>query len=215
MDLQLYSTTKQTIRQEDLINQDNQKRSVGYVSIVSMTSTIPNEHDITTNSSTIKANQSFNDDDEYLEDEELNSELEDSDLEFNSKTKQKFNRNLIRKKLIQMFKRKNVSTTTNTNKNSTINRTSHQAHLERQSDIEEEDPPSDISDDTIPVDQWSIESVPKPGFTPVEHLQTLHFVCSKKRMCSLHFCLFICRMKMIENSKIMKHQLNQIHPKEP
>ena len=66
MDLQLYSTTKQTIRQEDLINQDNQKRSVGYVSIVSMTSTIPNEHDITTNSSTIKANQSYNDDDEYL-----------------------------------------------------------------------------------------------------------------------------------------------------
>jgi hypothetical protein len=51
-------------------------------------------------------------------------------------------------------------------------------NLDHQSDIEEEeeDPPSDISDSTIPVDQWSIESVPKPGFTPDEHLQTLKFV---------------------------------------
>jgi hypothetical protein len=69
-----------------------------------------------------------------------------------------------------MFKRKTVQSTVNSTKNS-------DRIVNRQSDIEEEDPPSDISDSTIPVDQWSIESVPKPGFTPVEHLQTLNFVC--------------------------------------
>jgi hypothetical protein len=76
-----------------------------------------------------------------------------------------------------MFKRKTSQPTTNSNKNS--NRTTmNPINLDHQSDIEEEeeDPPSDISDSTIPVDQWSIESVPKPGFTPDEHLQTLKFV---------------------------------------
>ena len=169
LDLHLYLNTKQSTRQDELINQE---RSVGYVSIISLTSTIPNESDVDlpTNPLMMKANQSFNEDDEYIEEEELNSELEDSDMEFNSKTKQKFNRNVLRNKLIQMFKRKNVQTTTNSDKNSNRNQ------ITRQSDIEEEDPPSDISDSTIPVDQWSIESVPKPGFTPVEHLQKLNFV---------------------------------------
>jgi hypothetical protein len=128
--------------------------------------------------------KSFNDDDEFIEEDELNSELEDSDVEFNMKSKQqKFNPNLIRNKIIKMFKRKgNPSTNTpsrtthrtTTNTNTMINQ--HDSFLfERQSDIEE-DPPSDLSDSTIPVDQWSIESVPKPGFTPVEHLQVLKFV---------------------------------------
>jgi hypothetical protein len=106
--------------------------------------------------------KSFNEDDEY---------------------KQKFNPNLIRNKLIQMFKRKGTSlpTSTNNSNRKTTNATSldrqHDKFIfDRQSDIEEEDPPSDISDSTIPVDQWSIESVPKPGFTPVQHLQTLRFV---------------------------------------
>jgi hypothetical protein len=126
--------------------------------------------------------KSFNEDDEYIE-EELNSELEDSDLDFINKNKQKFNPNLIRNKLIQMFKRKGTSlpTSTNNSNRKTTNATSldrqHDKFIfDRQSDIEEEDPPSDISDSTIPVDQWSIESVPKPGFTPVQHLQTLRFV---------------------------------------
>ncbi len=110
-----------------------------------------------------------------MEEEELNSELEDSDIELNSKNKQKFNPNVIRNKLIQMFKRKTSLPTTNSNKNS--NRlTKNPTNLDHQSDIEEEYPHSDISDSTIPVDQWSIESVPKPGFAPDEHLQTLKFV---------------------------------------
>ncbi|CAF5225445.1 unnamed protein product, partial [Rotaria magnacalcarata] len=119
--------------------------------------------------------KSFNEDDEYAEEEELNSELEDSDLEFISKNKQKFNPNIIRNKLIQMFKRKSISSITLNKTPRTIATTtgtnilnSDHSHakfkLNRQSDIEEEDdPPSDMSDSTIPVDQWSIESVPKPG----------------------------------------------------
>ncbi|CAF5167500.1 unnamed protein product, partial [Rotaria magnacalcarata] len=119
--------------------------------------------------------KSFNEDDEYAEEEELNSELEDSDLEFISKNKQKFNPNIIRNKLIQMFKRKSISSTTLNKTPRTIATTTgtnilNSDHsnakfkLNRQSDIEEEDdPPSDMSDSTIPVDQWSIESVPKPG----------------------------------------------------
>lgn len=82
-----------------------------------------------------------------------------------------------------MFKRKpnqSNTTPTRTTDRTTRNPTgfSHPHDhfiLERQSDVEE-DPPSDLSDSTIPVDQWSIESVPKPGFTPVEHLQVLKFV---------------------------------------
>lgn len=121
--------------------------------------------------------KSFNDDDEYVEEEELNSELEDSDNEKNKQ--QKFNPNLIRNKIIKIFKRK-PNQTSNPISQKPINQTNlsdqHARFLfDRQSDMEE-DPPSDISDSTIPVDQWSIESVPKPGFTPVEHLQTLKFV---------------------------------------
>ena len=128
--------------------------------------------------------KSFNDDDEYIEEEELNSELEDSDVEFNMKNKQqKFNPNLIRNKIIKMFKRKanQSSTTPSTASNQTATHATSLSHphdlfvMDRHSDIEE-DPPSDLSDSTIPVDQWSIESVPKPGFTPVEHLQILKFV---------------------------------------
>ncbi|CAF3351472.1 unnamed protein product [Rotaria sp. Silwood1] len=204
MNLHLYLNTNEKSKQQHLrsINQDElsnikiEKHLVGYVSIVSLSSTIPNESEtiarpelgLTSNRLSIKHHhfdKSFNDDDEYIEEEELNSELEDSDLEFNSKNKQKFNPNIIRNKLIQMFKRKSVQSTTNLNKNSnttTTNTTAQLTHLNdqhtrfklnRQSDIEEEDPPSDMSDSTIPVDQWSIESVPKPGFTPVEHLQIL------------------------------------------
>jgi hypothetical protein len=119
-----------------------------------------------------------------IEEEELNSELEDSDNEFNLKNKQqKFNPNLIRNKIIKIFKRK-PNQSTNTQTRNTNRTTTNQTNLslqqdrfiiDRQSDIEE-DPPSDLSDSTIPVDQWSIESVPKPGFTPVEHLQVLKFV---------------------------------------
>ena len=89
-----------------------------------------------------------------------------------------------------MFKRKaNQSTSAQTR---TSDRTTASANnslqqhdrfiLDRHSDIEE-DPPSDISDSTIPVDQWSIESVPKPGFTPVEHLQVLKSVSSLANGC--------------------------------
>ncbi|UJR10473.1 hypothetical protein I4U23_014677 [Adineta vaga] len=198
VDLHLYGNlnekTKQTIRSinaDEFSTNEIQNRSVGYVSIVSLSSTIPNEAEaieqpeigLTSNRLIEKQHQfekSFNDDYEYNEDEEINSELEDSDMEFNSKNKQKFNPNVIRNKLIQMFKRKGVQSTTNPNKNSISQgtETNHFDHqyerilFDRQSDTEE-DPPSDISDSTIPVDQWSIESVPKPGFTPVEHLQLL------------------------------------------
>ena len=123
----------------------------------------------------------------------MNSELEDSDLEFLSKNKQKFNANIIRNKLIQMFKRKSAQSTATSNKISNTTSThitnlndDHPRHrLDHQSDVEdeeeeeeeeEEDLPSNQSDSTIPVDQWSIESVPKPGFTPVEHLQILKSV---------------------------------------
>ncbi len=129
--------------------------------------------------------KSFNEDDEYVEEEELNSELEDSDLEINLKNKQKFNPNLIRNKIIKIFKRKPNQSTTNPNRTRTATNPINLSHQhprfrhDRQSDIEE-DPPSDISDSTIPVDRWSIESVPKPGFTPMEHLQTLKFVSNKK-----------------------------------
>ena len=119
-----------------------------------------------------------------MEEEEVNSDLEDSDLETNSKNKQpKFNSNMIRNKIIKIFKRKANQTTNTANRTraqTTTNPTnlSHQHERfrqERHSDVEE-DPPSDISDSTIPVDQWSIESVPKPGFAPFEHLQTLKCV---------------------------------------
>jgi hypothetical protein len=90
---------------------------------------------------------------------------------------------MIRNKIIKIFKRKANQSTNIPNRNTNqipINPTSlsHQHDrfiVDHQSDFEE-DPPSDISDSTIPVDQWSIESVPKPGFTPVEHLQVLKFV---------------------------------------
>ena len=200
------------------------KRSVGYVSIVSLSSTIPTESTDTSNTGRPKVelstkqhhrmaefgngieqrdteqkhdllflDKSFNEDDEYIEEEELNSELEDSDLESNPKNKQqKFNPNIIRNKIIKMFKRKaNQSTSAQTR---TSDRTTASANnslqqhdrfiLDRHSDIEE-DPPSDISDSTIPVDQWSIESVPKPGFTPVEHLQVLKFVSSLVNGCTV------------------------------
>jgi len=183
LDLFLYLNTneksKQQQQQQQLrsINQDECSIIVGYVSIISLSSTIPNESESLTRPDIGLTSNPLSIDDEYIEEEELNSELEDSDIEFNSKTKQKFNRNLIRNKLIQMFKRKNVQSTRNSTKNPHTTIKTHTTNLDRQSDIEEEDPPSDISDSTIPVDQWSIESVPKPGFTPVEHLQILNFVC--------------------------------------
>ncbi|CAF1538563.1 unnamed protein product [Adineta ricciae] len=202
MDLHLYGNinekSKQQVRStnsEDMPTTEAQNRPVGYVSIMSLSSTIPNESEVvepvdlglTSNRLTDKQQQfekSFNDDDEYNDEEEINSELEDSDMEFNSKNKQKFNPNVIRNKLIQMFKRKGAQTRNNPSKilNSNEagnNQFDHQYErilFDRQSDTEE-DPPSDISESTIPVDQWSIESVPKPGFTPVEHLQLLR--CSE------------------------------------
>lgn len=196
-----------------------QKRPVGYVSIVSLSSTVPSESTDTSTSTRPKfgltskqhsqqraadfgrhrstaacvislagVDKSFNDDDEYMEEEELNSELEDSDVEFNLKNKQqKFNPNMIRNKLINIFKRKpnQSSNTSSRTANAAANSAANSSHqhdqfiVDHHSDFEE-DPPSDISDSTIPVDQWSIESVPKPGFTPVEHLQVLKFV-------SVHF----------------------------
>lgn len=193
-------------------NDEIQKRLVGYVSIQSLSSTIPNE---TTDATTARRkvgltekqhshfgriclvsfilfiqnqfclDKSFNEDDEYIEEEEINSELEDSDVEFNLKNKQqqKFNPNVIRNKIIKMFKRKpnQPSTVPSRANNATTTNPTIPAHqqdrfiVDHHSDFEE-DPPSDISDSTIPVDQWSIESVPKPGFTPVEHLQVLKFV---------------------------------------
>lgn len=194
---------------------DPQKRLVGYVSIASLSSTIPTDttdHSATRSKGRLSAKQShrmgdfgeefndrmrkssiakgfhldksFNEDDEYIEEEELNSELEDSDLEFNLKNKQqKFHPNLIRNKIIKMFKRKGNQSTTTPTRTTDRTRTNPTSTthpndpfiLDRQSDLEE-DPPSDLSDSTIPVDQWSIESVPKPGFTPVEHLQILKSV---------------------------------------
>jgi hypothetical protein len=152
------------------------------------------------------SDKSFLEDDEYVEEEELNSELEDSDLEINLKNKQqKFNPNIIRNKIIKMFKRKANQTTNtqNQNTNQTTTNTTNLSHqhptfiLDRQSDFEE-DPPSDLSDSTIPVDQWSIESVPKPGFTPVEHLQVLKFVSLKKNQNKKKdFYRFIPSRKMI------------------
>ena len=134
--------------------------------------------------------KSFNEDDEYVEEEEVNSELEDSDPENTGKNKQqKFNPNLIRNKIIKIFKRKPHSSNTRTSAGIRNPTTTHPTNLsdqhptfltDRHSDLEE-DPPSDISDSTIPVDQWSIESVPKPGFTPFEHLQTLKFVSERER----------------------------------
>ena len=201
-DLHLYLNTNEKVKsnlrssnhEENL--DDIQKRPVGYVTIVSLSSTIPTDNTTTATARpkfglstkrhhrTGDFDKSFNDDDEYIEEEELNSELEDSDNEFNIKNKQqKFNPNLIRNKLIKIFKRK-ANQSTNTQNRNTIPITTNQMNLshqqdrfiiDRQSDIEE-DPPSDLSDSTIPVDQWSIESVPKPGFTPVEHLQVLKFV---------------------------------------
>lgn len=184
LDLHLYSTINEKSKPQQqsqfrLMNAEESCRPIGYVSIISLSSTIPNESESFARPDIGLTSNPLSIDDEYIEEEELNSELEDSDIEFNSKNKQKFNRNLIRNKLIQMFKRKNVQSTRNSTKNSNITLTTQATHLDRQSDIEEEDPPSDISDSTIPVDQWSIESVPKPGFTPVEHLQTLNFVCIK------------------------------------
>ncbi|CAF1542700.1 unnamed protein product [Rotaria magnacalcarata] len=209
MNLHLYLNTneksKQQLRstnQDEYSTMKTEKYSVGYVSIVSLSSTIPNvsetmahrELGLMSNPLSIKNqfDKSFNEDDEYAEEEELNSELEDSDLEFISKNKQKFNPNIIRNKLIQMFKRKSISSITLNKTPRTIATTtgtnilnSDHSHakfkLNRQSDIEEEDdPPSDMSDSTIPVDQWSIESVPKPGFTPVEQLQVLKIASETK-----------------------------------
>ncbi|CAF0761314.1 unnamed protein product [Rotaria sp. Silwood1] len=210
LDLHLYLNTNEKVKQNvrSPIHEDNsggaiddtQKRPIGYVSIVSLSSTIPTESTDQTTTTRSKFglstkrhhhhrhriadfDKSLNDDDEYVEEEELNSELEDSDLEMNIKTKQqKFNTNILRNKIIKMFKRKANQTTNNQNSNTnrtTTNTTSssHEHHgfiFDRQSDIEE-DQLSDISDSTIPVDQWSIESVPKPGFTPVEQLQVLKF----------------------------------------
>jgi len=199
LDLHLYLNINEKSKQQQsrLINQEEfsinetQKRLVGYVSIISLSSTIPNETESFTRPEIGLTTNPLSIDDEYIEEEELNSELEDSDLEFNSKTKQKFNRNLIRNKLIQMFKRKNVQSTRNSTKNPHTTITTHTTNLDRQSDIEEEDPPSDISDSTIPVDQWSIESVPKPGFTPVEHLQILNFVCKIKINISFYLLFFL------------------------
>ncbi|CAF2381474.1 unnamed protein product [Rotaria sp. Silwood2] len=211
LDLHLFSSTNEKVKQNvrSPIHEDNsggaiddiQKRPIGYVSIVSLSSTIPTE---STDQTTIRSkfglsakrhhhhhhhhrtadfDKSLNDDDEYIEEEEINSDLEDSDLELNLKTKQqKFNTNILRNKIIKMFKRKANQTTNNPNRNTNTTATnttssSHEHHgfiFDRQSDIEE-DQLSDISDSTIPVDQWSIESVPKPGFTPVEQLQVLKF----------------------------------------
>ncbi|CAF2046493.1 unnamed protein product [Rotaria magnacalcarata] len=217
LDLHLYLHTNEKVKQSirSPIHDDNsvgnvddiQKRSIGYVSIVSLSSTIPTE---STDNTTATSNttmtlpkfglstkrhhhhhhrvgdldKSFNEDDEYVEEEELNSELEDSDAEFNLKNKQqKFNTNVIRNKIIKMFKRKANQSTSNPTRNTiiatpnTASCLSHQDHrfvFDRQSDIEE-DQISDLSESTIPVDQWSIESVPKPGFTPVEQLQVLKF----------------------------------------
>ena len=141
----------------------------------------------------VLSEKSFNEDDEYVEEEEVNSELEDSDPENNNKNKQqqqqKFNPNLIRNKIIKIFKRKphpssNPSTSTRNPRPTHPTNLSDQHPrfvIDRHSDIEE-DPQSDLSDSTIPVDQWSIESVPKPGFTPFEHLQTLKFVSERKQI---------------------------------
>ena len=208
IDLQLYEKNKQSTRQEDSSIPETQKHSLGYVSIVSLTSTIPNETDVDIRTNKIAIEKSFNDDEEYLEEEELNSELEDSDVELNGKSKQKFNRNLLREKFIQMFKRKPVQSTSNTTKPS--DRT-HQHHSNRQSDIEEEDPPSDISDSTIPVDQWSIESVPKPGFTPVEHLQILHFVGEDVHEMERNFCNdFSFRWKKNDINQVENQRIHSI-----
>lgn len=198
--------TRSTIHEENSVD-DLQKRLIGYVSIVSLSSTIPTQTSrpkfgLTTKSHhhrtvdygeleimfidrIVFSEKSFNEDDEYVEEEEVNSDLEDSDPENNNKNKQqqKFNPNLIRNKIIKIFKRKphpssNPSTTTRNPRNTHRTNLSDQHPTfvnDRHSDIEE-DPPSDISDSTIPVDQWSIESVPKPGFTPFEHLQPLKFV---------------------------------------
>lgn len=206
LDLHLYLSTNDKVKQNPRlpIHEENsvgtiddmQKRSVGYVSIISLSSTTPADNHPASSGSHFKSSKSprhqraidldksFNEDDEYVEEEELNSELEDSDFEMNVKNKQqKFNPNIIRNKLIKIFKRKahqsNPTHHPTTNQilstNPTTSSPQHQAfHFERQLDFEE-DPPSDLSDSTIPVDQWSIESVPKPGFTPVEHLQTLKF----------------------------------------
>jgi hypothetical protein len=168
LDLNLYLNTNEKSKH----HQDDLSILVGYVSIICLSSIIPNQSESLIRPDIGLTSNPLSIDDEYIEEEELNSELEDSDIEFNSKIKQKFNKNLIRNKLIQMFKRKNVQPI----KNSITTIKTHTTNLDRQSDIEEEDPPSDISDSTIPVDQWSIESVPKPGFTPVEHLQILNFV---------------------------------------
>ncbi|CAF0993592.1 unnamed protein product [Adineta ricciae] len=204
LDLYLYLNTNEkvkqnlrsTIHEEAFVttNDETQKRLVGYVSIQYLSSTIPDE---TTDTTTARPkvgmtgkqhshfDKSFNEDDEYIEEEEINSELEDSDVEFNLKNKQlqKFNPNVIRNKIIKMFKRKpnqastapNTASNATTTTNPTISGHQHDRFIvDHHSDFEE-DPPSDISDSTIPVDQWSIESVPKPGFTPVEHLQVLKF----------------------------------------
>ncbi|CAF3542862.1 unnamed protein product [Rotaria socialis] len=216
LDLHLYLNTNEKVKQNlrSLIHDDNsvgnvddiQKRSIGYVSIVSLSSTVPTEstdNAAATSNTTMTLpkfglstkrhhhhrrvgdlDKSFNEDDEYVEEEELNSELEDSDVEFNLKNKQqKFNTNVIRNKIIKMFKRKANQSTSNPTRNTiiatpnTASCLSHQDQrftFDRQSDIEE-DQISDLSESTIPVDQWSIESVPKPGFTPVEQLQVLKF----------------------------------------
>lgn len=204
---------RSTIYEENSVgtNDDLQKRPIGYVSIISLSSTIPTDtvprpkfslasksHHRTVDYGKIKTfksminlfcfflEKSFNEDDEYVEEEDVNSELEDSDPESSNKNKQqKFNPNHIRNKIIKIFKRKNRTSTGGIrNPTTTIHPTNlsdqHPTFLtDRHSDLEE-DPPSDISDSTIPVDQWSIESVPKPGFTPFEHLQTLKFVSQRK-----------------------------------
>ena len=233
LDLHLYLNThdkvkqfvRSTLHEESSVGtiDDQQKRPIGYVSIVSLSSTIPtdtttrpkfglaskshhrtvdygefvDEIAIQTIDRLFFLEKSFNEDDEYVEEEEVNSELEDSDPENSNKNKQqKFNPNLIRNKIIKIFKRKpHSSTTTSTGvRNPTITHPTNLSHrhptflTDRHSDLEE-DPPSDISDSTIPVDQWSIESVPKPGFTPFEHLQTLKFVSERRTKPESIFCL--------------------------
>ena len=241
--MHLYLNTNEKVKQNvrSPIHDDNslgivddiQKRPIGYISILSLSSTIPTEnmtiarpkfalstkqHQHSTidfgkqNKITfcffflfffffffyfkfcfvVLLDKPFNDDDEYIEEEEINSELEDSDVEINLKAKQqKFNPNIIRDKIIQMFKKKANQTVNNQNRNSTQTTTtttnptglSYQHDrftFDRPSEIEE-DLISDLSDSTIPVDQWSIESVPKPGFTPVEYLQVLKSVSEIKK----------------------------------
>ncbi|CAF0850023.1 unnamed protein product [Didymodactylos carnosus] len=179
---------------EAAIQMPQKHRLVGYVSVVGLSSTIaetaqsdsrngPKTKGTSTSvtqkqrmiagNRQVELDKSFGDDEDYGDDDENPSDMEDSDFEYGNEKKKFINPMLIRNKLIKIFKRKGGGTT-----GTGVAESHHHLTMDRHSDIEEEDmidPPSDVSDSTVPVDQWSIESVPKPGFTPVEQLQLLKF----------------------------------------